>query len=322
MKLMTRALALTLGLSLCPFAALVSADDRAIDRPAAKADEAKPEAGKEKKERQQIEVCFVLDTTGSMTGLIEGAKAKIWSIANTIIAVKDKPQIKIALIGYRDKGDEYVTRVHDLTDDIDAVFKNLQAFKADGGGDTPESVNEALHQAVTKVAWSDKKDVAKIIFLVGDAPPHMDYKDDVKYPETLKLAKEKGIVVNAVQCGTMAETTPVWKEIAQLGQGSYIPLAQEGNVIAIATPFDKDLAELNAKVTATAVAYGAVAQQQAVASKVAVNASLPTVAADAPALTAHGGTDYARLPRRPCRLQLGRRPQGHPGQRRPRVGLH
>src|SRR3954447_9484529 len=105
----------------------------------------KADADKGAKERQQIEVCFVLDTTGSMGGLIEGAKQKIWSIANTIIAVADKPQIKIALVGYRDRGDQYITKVFDLTDDIDTVFKNLMAFKAEGGGDGPESVNQALN---------------------------------------------------------------------------------------------------------------------------------------------------------------------------------
>src|SRR5882724_9502989 len=66
----------------------------------------KPENGAPKTPRPRMEVCFVLDTTGSMSGLIEGAKQKIWSIANTIIAVKDKPRIKIALVPYRDRGDE------------------------------------------------------------------------------------------------------------------------------------------------------------------------------------------------------------------------
>src|ERR1043165_5105833 len=95
--------------------------------------------------KHRIEVCFVLDTTGSMTGLIEGAKQKIWSIANEITSARPTPDIRIGLIGYRDRGDEYVTKVFDLTNDIDAVYGNSQSFRADGGGDTPESVNEALN---------------------------------------------------------------------------------------------------------------------------------------------------------------------------------
>lgn len=257
--------------------------------PAAKAD-----AGKAAADRQQIEVCFVLDTTGSMVGLIEGAKQKIWSIANTIIAVHDKPQIKMALVGYRDRGDLYITKVFDLTDDIDTVFKNLMAFKADGGGDGPESVNQALNEAVTKVGWSEKKEVVRIIFLVGDAPPHMDYKDDVKYTDTIDIARKKDITINAVQCGTQGDTTPVWQEIAKLGKGAYIPLAQEGGMVAIATPFDKELAELNGKVAGTVVAFGDGARQRAVADKVAFATTQPAaVAADRAAFYAKDATAAA-----------------------------
>src|SRR6266540_7083001 len=68
--------------------------------------------------KPQIEVCFVLDTTGSMGGLIEGAKQKIWSIANEIIAAKPTPTVRFSLVAYRDRGDEYVTRLTPLTDDI------------------------------------------------------------------------------------------------------------------------------------------------------------------------------------------------------------
>ncbi|PYJ00631.1 MAG: hypothetical protein DMF00_07325, partial [Verrucomicrobia bacterium] len=69
--------------------------------------------------KPRIEVCFVLDTTGSMGGLIEGAKQKIWSIANEMISAQPTPELKLGLIGYRDRGDEYVVKSFSLTDDID-----------------------------------------------------------------------------------------------------------------------------------------------------------------------------------------------------------
>ena len=47
--------------------------------------------------KPRIEVCFVLDTTGSMGGLIEGAKQKIWSIANEMISAKPTPELKLGL---------------------------------------------------------------------------------------------------------------------------------------------------------------------------------------------------------------------------------
>lgn len=204
---------------------------------------------------RSIEVCFVLDTTGSMSGLIEGAKQKIWSIANELISSKPKPdKIQFALVAYRDRNDAYVTQVFDLTNDLDTVFKNLQGFKADGGNDEPESVNQALDEAVEKITWSKDRDVLKIVFLVGDAPPHMDYKDDVKYPEVLKKAVAKDLIVNTVQCGGIAATGPIWREIARLGEGSFIQLGQTGDMVAIATPMDAELADLNRKIGATLVA--------------------------------------------------------------------
>ena len=75
--------------------------------------------------KPRIEVCFVLDTTGSMGGLIEGAKQKIWSIANEMISAKPTPELKLGLIGYRDRGDEYVVKSFLLTDDIDSIYGHL-----------------------------------------------------------------------------------------------------------------------------------------------------------------------------------------------------
>jgi Mg-chelatase subunit ChlD len=220
-----------------------------------------------KKERETIEVCFVLDTTGSMGGLIEGAKQKVWSIANEILSSKPVPNLRIGLIGYRDRKDAYVTQVHDLSEDIDDVYAKLMKFQAQGGGDTPESVNQALHEAVTKIKWNDDRKVLKLIFLVGDAPPHMDYQDDVKYPAVCKQAAKKDLIVNTVQCGSMASTTPIWKEIAKLAEGDYVAIAQTGGVAAISTPVDAEIAKLNRELGVTVVAYGDAGVRAVVASK-------------------------------------------------------
>src|SRR3954467_7079620 len=87
--------------------------------------------------KSKVEVVFCLDTTGSMGGLLDGAKAKIWSICNQIAGGKPTPDLKVGLVAYKDKGDAYVTKVTDLTDDLDAVHGELMKFTPDGGGDTP-----------------------------------------------------------------------------------------------------------------------------------------------------------------------------------------
>lgn len=229
----------------------------------------------------QLEVCFVLDTTSSMGNLIDGAKAKIWSIANQMIASKPTPKLKIALIAYRDRGDEYITRLFDLTGDIDRVYSDLMSFQAVGGGDGPESVNEALRDAVERVGWSADKAVLKTIFLVGDAPPHMDYSNDVKYQASCQVAARKEIVINTVQCGDQTETAPIWKEIARLAEGSYVAIGQTGGMQVVATPVDTKIAELNVELGKTLMPYGDAPERAAVVAKQVVAEAAPaTLAAD------------------------------------------
>jgi len=206
--------------------------------------------------RPQIEVAFVLDTTGSMSGLIEAAKEKIWSIASTLASAQPTPEIKMGLIAYRDRGDQYVTKVVDLSPDLDAMYATLMDFRADGGGDGPESVNQALFDAVHELSWSARPDAYRVVFLVGDAPPHMDYQDDVKYPDILLDARQKDIVVNAIQCGHNSGTTREWERIAKLGSGRYVEVEQAGNAVAIVTPYDERLAQLSARLDATRLYYG------------------------------------------------------------------
>ena len=228
--------------------------------------------------KPRIEVCFVLDTTGSMGGLIEGAKQKIWSIANEMISAQPTPELKLGLIGYRDRGDEYVVKSFSLTDDIDAIYGHLREFQAGGGGDAPESVNEALDEAIHKMPWSSDSKVLKIIFLVGDAPPHMDYPNGPKYPDLCREAAKKDLIINTIQCGEMAETKPIWQEIAKLSEGSYVGISQSGNVAVISTPMDKELSRLNERIGATLIPYGDSKLQAEVHAKYAVAKSAPVSA--------------------------------------------
>ena len=238
-----------------------------------------PVANIQTQEKPQVEVVFVLDSTGSMGALIEGAKQKIWAIANEIIQQKPTPEVRMGLVTYRDKGDEYITKVFDITDDIDAIYGYLQSITAGGGGDVPESVNQALDEAVNKMEWSTKeREVYRVIFLVGDAPPHMDYQDDVKYPDTCKTAVEKHIIINTIQCGNEPSCTPIWRDIAVKSEGEFVQVAQTGNVVAVPTPFDKEIAAETAKLNATIIVYGSTRQQVEITSKLATSSTMSSSA--------------------------------------------
>jgi uncharacterized protein YegL len=231
--------------------------------------------------RPTVEVAFVLDTTGSMGGLIEGAKRKIWSIATAIVDSNPDVDVRMAIVAYRDIGDDYVTRTFDLTTDIQDLYANLLELKARGGGDWPESVNEALDVAVNRLRWTPSGDTRRIVFLVGDAPPHMDYDQDTKYPVTLAVAKQKDIIVNTVLAGSARDTERVWREIARNGNGRFIPIPQDGGqVVIIETPYDDDIIILQREINGTVIPYGPAPMQKRTEDK---TRQLSQAAAAAPA---------------------------------------
>jgi hypothetical protein len=124
------------------------------------------------------------------------------------------------------------------------------------------------------MSWSLDQSTYKVVFLVGDAPPHMDYQDDVKYPQIVAAAAAKGIVVNTIQCGSLSDTVAPWRHIASLGGGRYFTVEQAGSAVAIETPFDARIATLAAELDSTRLYYGSAAQQAAMASKVDATARL------------------------------------------------
>jgi len=241
-------------------------DKAAAPAPAAQAPEAAAGA--------RIDVVFVLDTTGSMSGLIDGAKQKIWSVANAMATAKPRPTIRIGLVGYRDKGDDYITKLTALTDDLDTVYGDLMKFKAAGGGDGPESVNQALSEAVTGFEWNQDKNTLRLIYLVGDAPPHMDYDQDIKYPATCERAAKAGIIINTIQCGGDSSVTPIWQEIARKAEGEYFAIEQSGGMAAIATPFDAELVALGVQLEGTVEACGTREEQVLQVEKAATASAL------------------------------------------------
>jgi Mg-chelatase subunit ChlD len=203
-------------------------------------------------QRPRVEVVFALDTTGSMGGLIAGAKAKIWSIAGHIASGQPAPEVKIGLVAYRDVGDAYVTRSFPLTEDLDATYTKLMELRADGGGDEPEHVNQALSDAIHKMEWSDG--AMKMIFLVGDAPAHEHL--GLSSVTLAAEAARKGITIHAVRCGDSRQAEDTFRRVAEASNGSFTTIDQGGGVVAIATPYDEQMAELNRRYTSTAMIVG------------------------------------------------------------------
>lgn len=209
----------------------------------------------EKQNERLIQVVFALDATGSMAGLIGTAKEKIWSITSGL-SQSQNTRVEIGLVFYRDRGDDFVTRRISISPDLDDVYEQLMAIAADGGGDSPESVNQGLYEAVTAMNWSQDTSAFKSIFLVGDCPPHMDYKDDVKYPKTCVLAKQKEITINTILMGEEHDTKRIWKEIASCAGGDFTQTGMNANNLEVKTPYDDDISRISGQLDETRIYYG------------------------------------------------------------------
>lgn len=222
-----------------------------------------------------IEVVFAVDTTGSMGGLIEGAKRTVWAIAKHIGEAAPNATLRVGLVAYRDKDDAYVTRPFALTDDLDKVYAELASYEASGGGDQPEHVRRALAEAVHGMAWTPVAN--KMIFLVGDAPAAE--RADAPTLETLTAtARGRDIVINTIRCGDDAETALAWRRIAAAAGGDFASIAQSGGVQTIATPYDDQISALADEVDRSIVYYGDASTVRAAEVAQSANMAAPAAA--------------------------------------------
>jgi hypothetical protein len=157
-----------------------------------------------------------------MSDEIDVVKAKLRDMVAKVSAGEPPPDVRFGLVIYRDRGDEYVTKRYALTRDIDQVVEWIDAIVANAGGDDPESVNEALHVAVQEMEWDTAARVGRLIFLIGDAPPHMDYEGDYDYRKESQAAFGKGIVVDTIGCsGLQGDGQGTFEEIANQTLGTF-----------------------------------------------------------------------------------------------------
>jgi Mg-chelatase subunit ChlD len=141
-------------------------------------------------QRPRLDLVFLVDATGSMGDEIAKLKSSMRAVSQQIAQLPGQPDICYGLVAYRDRGDAFLTRSHDFTDDLGAFQQALGRVQAGGGGDTPEALNEALHETVHRLDW--RVDAARMVVLVADAPPHLDYGGP-QYDRDMQAALAKGI---------------------------------------------------------------------------------------------------------------------------------
>jgi hypothetical protein len=235
----------------------------------------------------EIDVVFAIDTTGSMGGLLDGAKRTAWSIASHIRQTDPNANLRIGLVAYKDIHDEYSTKPFQLTTDLDAVYGELSSYTAAGGGDVPENVDGALDDSLHKMAW--RKGAKKLIFVVGDAPP-AGRPGIPSYDSLAREAAASGIIINTIRCGWDSTTQVAFARMAELGGGEFSTIQQDGGVHQVATPYDDRLADLSARIDGTTIVYGDEGVRTRYREKMAKTAVAPAPAkADRAGYYAKGG---------------------------------
>ena len=168
-----------------------------------------------------LDIVFVMDTTGSMGEEIDSLKSTIEIIYRNLSAVRPRPRVRFGMVLYRDRQDEYVTKVIPLTERLDRFQKQLESVQAEGGGDNPEDLQTALHDGLRKIQWAENG--VRLGFVVTDAPPHL-YKDQsFHYVKATLEARSRAIKFHTIGTGGLnLDGEYVLRQIAQLTRGRYI----------------------------------------------------------------------------------------------------
>jgi hypothetical protein len=227
---------LLFGLALALLAAPARADDKPTPKP--------------------IDIVICLDVSNSMDGLIASAKQKLWDIVNDLAKAQPTPDLRVALYSYGhtvyDRNAGWVRKDLDLTTDLDEVYRKLNGLTTHGG---EEYVARVCRDALRDQKWSPAADALKIILVCGNEPASQDPL--VKLADVAAQAKKQGVIINPIYCGGVNDADAAdWKPFALMAGGRFANIDQNRGAVAIATPFDKELAEMSRKLNTTYLAYG------------------------------------------------------------------
>ncbi|MGD1846377.1 MAG: hypothetical protein ACFB10_13405 [Salibacteraceae bacterium] len=246
-------------------AALLLSCTGSVNQPQAKVPASTPEATfvpaapAPEKSDSKIQVALLLDTSGSMSGLINQAKAKLWKIVNELATARQDgaiPQLEIALYEYGKstlpQKEGYLQQLVPLTSNLDKVSEELFALTTNGGD---EFCGLTIHEATKNLEWSDSNNDLKLIFIAGNEGFH---QGPFNYQTACSDAISKGIIVNTIFCGNNQEgVNTYWKAGADLADGQFLTIDHNQQIVEVETPYDTTMVRLNSELNGTYVVYGA-----------------------------------------------------------------
>ena len=215
-------------------------------------------------DRNFIKVALLLDTSNSMDGLIDQAKAQLWEIVNELSYAKcgtEKPHLQIALYEYGNDNlndrEGYIRQVLSFSDDLDEISKELFSLTTNGGN---EYCGQVIQTSLNQLQWDGNDNDLKMIFIAGNEPFS---QGKISYKDAAEQAHNKDVSVNTIFCGDYNQgVASYWKDGADLTNGNYMAINHNQATTYIASPYDDDILNLNQKLNSTYLAYGSVGKQK------------------------------------------------------------
>ncbi len=212
----------------------------------------------DKKKKQTIKVALLLDTSNSMDGLINQAKAQLWQIVNELSYAKygiQKPDLKIALYEYGndrlESSDGYIRQVLSFSSDLDDISEKLFSLTTNGG---KEYCGQVISSSLNDLKWGKNKNDLRLIFIAGNEP---FTQGKINYREAISDAKEKDVIINTIYCGDYnTGISGMWKDGADMGGGDYMTINHNKKIVHIITPYDEEIIILNRKLNKTYIYFG------------------------------------------------------------------
>lgn len=208
--------------------------------------------------KQFIKVAILLDTSNSMDGLIDQAKAQLWEIVNELSYARcdnNKPNLQISIYEYGNDNlssyEGFIRQVLPFSDDLDEISKQLFSLTTRGGN---EFCGQVIQTSLDQLKWGNNQDDLKLIFIAGNEP---FTQGRTHYKDAAINAKEKDVTINTIFCGDYNQgISTYWKDGADLTHGDYIAINHNHATVHIASPYDDQILHFNHKLNNTYVAYG------------------------------------------------------------------
>jgi len=210
--------------------------------------------------KKKIKLAILLDTSGSMSGLLEQAKNQLWKIVNQLAKAKDDqgedPEIELALYQYGNDGlsitNGYVQQISGFTSELDEISEQLFALTTNGGS---EYCGTVIKTSLQELQWSDSQEDLQLIFIAGNEP---FTQGEISYYSACSMANEQSVVINTIFCGEYQQGIQTyWKDGADRGNGKYLNIDHDAQIVHINTPYDTSITALNSQLNNTYVPYGA-----------------------------------------------------------------